>query len=139
LEGKIPMIYACSPELKPLAKRWKQQFNNNSKIPAFWNSIDEIPENEVEGLQNAVLNLNFIPIILNDFAISEKYRTMVSNFKTYLGKLDVDYIDFFVEGESILEKIFSLIYLGDMLTFYLGILNEQNSGKSLYQEYMNEK
>jgi len=139
LQGKIPVIYACSPQLKPLAKRWKQQFNSNSKIPAYWNGIPDIINNEVEGWQSCDLIQNFIPIILNDFTMDEKYRSAVSDFKVYLNKLNVEYLDFFVEGESTIEKIFSLIYLGDMLTFYLGILTEKNPGKNYYQEYMNDK
>lgn len=139
LQSKIPLIYASSPELKPLAKRWKQQFNNNSKIPAFWHSLPEIFENEVEGWQNVALNLNFMPIILNDFTMKEKYRTNISEFKAYLNTKEIEFMEFFVEGETPIEKLFSLIYLGDMMTFYLGILQEQNPGKSCYNEIKNKK
>lgn len=139
LQGKIPMIYACSPELKPLAKRWKQQFNNNSKIPAFGNGLPDIISNEVEGWDCSDLNQNFIPIIINDFTMDAKYRGAVTEFKSYLNKKEIEFMEFFVEGESTIEKIFSLIYLGDMLTFYLGILNGKNPGSNCFAEYMKEK
>ncbi|MCD6270779.1 SIS domain-containing protein, partial [bacterium] len=36
LKGRVPVIYA-SNRLKYLARIWKIKFNENTKIPAFWN------------------------------------------------------------------------------------------------------
>ena len=38
----------------------------------------------------------------------------------------IEYLDFFVEGSSDVEKIFSLIYLGDMISYYLAVLNGED-------------
>jgi len=41
-----------------------------------------------------------------------------------IGKLGVDIIDIFSHGDFTLGRIFSLIQLGDFVSFYLAVLNQ---------------
>jgi glucose/mannose-6-phosphate isomerase len=47
--GRIPIVYAASPAAEPAARRWKSQFNENSKTMAAWNVFPEAAHNEVVG------------------------------------------------------------------------------------------
>ena len=115
--GRTPIIYSTSPELFPAAYRLKCQFNEMADYPAFASSLPEAFHNEVQSFDNKMFKNNFIPIILSDFskrAIKER-KKLIKSF----GKME--YLEFYAEGKTLIEKIFSLIYLGDMISYYLAI------------------
>jgi glucose/mannose-6-phosphate isomerase len=49
LAGRIPAVYAASPGLEAVARRWKCQFNENSKTLATWSAFPELNHNETVG------------------------------------------------------------------------------------------
>jgi len=124
--GKIPIIYSTNPTLNPIAYRWKCQINENAKQPAFFNTFSEMNHNEIEGWEADNHNYKFIPIFINKFKDDSYYQKRVLAVKKLLDQKQVKYLDFFVEGETIIEECFSLIYLGDMISFYLAILYQTN-------------
>jgi glucose/mannose-6-phosphate isomerase len=124
IKGKIPIIYTSNPHLDPLGYRWKCQINENAKYPAFNNTFPEMNHNEIEGWEKADLTDDFIPVFLRDLNDRSVYKKRMNVFKKILGESKVEYLDFIVEGDSDVEKIFSLIYLGDMISYYLAILNK---------------
>lgn len=67
LAGKVPIIYGWRGFAAPVAARWKAQFNENAKVPAFANELPEMNHNEImgwEGLGEAVKD--FAVILLRD-------------------------------------------------------------------------
>jgi glucose/mannose-6-phosphate isomerase len=80
--------------------------------------------NEIEAWENKAFNKQFIPIFLSNLEESSDYSKRVRFFKELLMEEGVDYLDFYSEGESYIEKAFSLIYLGDMISYYLALLQE---------------
>src|SRR3989338_7326935 len=80
IQNKIPVIYA--PEnLKYTAHFWKINFNETSKIPAFWNYLPEMNHNEINGWVNAakIAKNKFIVLMLND---SESDPRILKRIKT---------------------------------------------------------
>ncbi len=69
LVKKVPVIYS-SNTLKELARIWKIKFNENSKIPAFYNFFPELNHNEMVGYTNLkkMGAKNFYTLILQDNA-----------------------------------------------------------------------
>lgn len=122
IQGKIPIIYSSEPQLLPLAYRWKCQINENAKYPAFCHTFPEMNHNEIEGWESDDINKNLLPIILGSMQEKEQLQKRKSVMKKLFGKQNMEYLEFFVEGDSLIEKIFSLIYLGDMISYYLAIL-----------------
>ncbi|KQC03663.1 MAG: hypothetical protein APR54_09265 [Candidatus Cloacimonas sp. SDB] len=122
IRGKIPLIYPASPDLIPLAYRWKCQINENAKYPAFFHTFPEMNHNEIEGWEHNGLNNNFIPVFLKRMQEKNEYDKRLSAFKKILNQINIDYLEFYLEGQDLLEQIFSLIYLGDMISYYLAIL-----------------
>jgi glucose/mannose-6-phosphate isomerase len=43
-----------------------------------------------------------------------------------------------VEGETVIEQVFSLIYLGDMISYYLAILQNVDPTSIDYIDYLKE-
>ncbi|MCK4635479.1 MAG: bifunctional phosphoglucose/phosphomannose isomerase [Candidatus Moranbacteria bacterium] len=118
LVGKTPIIYTTT-KFKPLAMIWKIKINENSKTPAFYHYFPELNHNEMVGFTNPQAKFFFImlrdmeahPQILKRFEITSelmKKRGMESEI-----------ID--IEGKSLLEKMWSALYLGDWVSYYLAL------------------
>ncbi len=137
LVNKIPIIYAGEPLYSPLAYRWKCQINENAKYPSFHNTFPEMNHNEIEGWE--AKNKEMIPIFLAPFAQQEKYSKRVIAFKKLLIQHNFTYLDFLGEGDSTIEQLFSLVYLGDMISFYLAILLNVNPTTISYIDFLKKE
>jgi glucose/mannose-6-phosphate isomerase len=122
LVGRIPVIYSAAPLLEPVAQRWKDQFNENAKTFAVWNTFPELNHNETVGwgLDAPLAGLIHV-IILNDRTQPVRLSQGVAITKEIAfhraGGLD----EFTSEGEHKLTRLLSLILLGDLVSWNLAI------------------
>lgn len=118
LKGKTPVIYAAE-RLKSLAMIWKIKFNENSKIPAFYNYFPELNHNEIVGFDKSKKNIHLI--ILRDPADHPRIlkRMKLIAYLIRKRKMGIDIID--IKGQDILYKIFSSILLADWASYYLAL------------------
>lgn len=118
LKGKFPIIYA-SDRLKSLARIWKIKFNENSKIPAFYNYFPELNHNEMVGYTK--IKNNFHVIILRDPADFSRIRKRMALTAKIIKRkgVPVSFID--VTGKDILYKIFSNVLLAEWVSYYLAL------------------
>lgn len=118
LNQKIPVIYA-SQDNQALAKLWKISFNENTKIPAFYNVFPELNHNEMVGWTR---NLGpFSLIFLQDKNDLPRVKKRLDITAELLKKqnLPVDFIE--VIGETPLEKIFWALIFGNWLSYHLAL------------------
>ncbi len=115
LVGKIPLIYA-SCQRKALARIWKIKFNENSKVPAFYNYFPELDHNELSSFESGE---NFRVILLRDPKENPKILKRMDLTAEIIRKngTAVDVVN--AEGEEILLKTFSTLLLGDWVSYYL--------------------
>jgi glucose/mannose-6-phosphate isomerase len=132
LVGKIPLIYS-SNRLKTIARIWKIKFNENSKIPAFWNYFPELNHNEMVGfekvksqkskvkitIQNSKFNFYFI--ILKDQSDHPKIKRRMDLTAKILKKRGLKGEIINIQGKDFLEKVFSAIILSDWASYYLAL------------------
>ena len=115
------MIWGSEGLMEPVALRWKNQMNENAKVPAFWSVLPELDHNEVEG---------WTPDTAKEFAVvalrhgGERPRVaerfaLTSDLASAAG-LDVRHVR--AEGGGPMERLFSAILLGDFVSTYVGIL-----------------
>lgn len=139
IQGKIPIIYSSNPQLAPLAYRWKCQFNENAKYPAFQHTFPEMNHNEIEGWEAVKYKDIFIPIILTKFNEEPQYKNRIKAFKRILKNSNIKYLEFFAEGDRFIEEIFSLIYLGDMISYYLAVLENVDPTKIDFIDFLKKE
>lgn len=124
----IPLIYTGVDFLYGVPVRWRNQFNENSKAPAFSNILPELNHNEImawEGVPE--LNEYFRVIFLRDIIEeSPTLRKRISITKEILKQKKVMFGEIYSEGNSRLARLFSLIYTGDWASYYLAMLNERD-------------
>lgn len=118
LQYKIPIIYS-SNRLDSIAKRWKEQFNENSKIHAFTNVFPEVDHNEIMGYRN--VKGDFFILIIKDENDNFNIKERMDVTKSIISE-SVSVREIVVKGDCLLTKIFSAIYLGDLVSYYLALL-----------------
>jgi glucose/mannose-6-phosphate isomerase len=120
----IPLIYTTYDYLEGVGIRWKTQINENSKSPVYYGFFPELDHNEIMGWEGAgELVGKFSLILLRDKGESERMTKRI-DFTSSLIKGKADKIlEVYSRGEKLLSRILSLVYIGDYVSFYLGILN----------------
>jgi glucose/mannose-6-phosphate isomerase len=121
LKGKIPLIYS-SERLYAIAYKWKINFNENAKMHAFVNFFPELNHNEMVGYTK--LNGDYYVLIIKDEydLPGIKKRMKITKELIHLKKCPV--LDLELKGSSDLIKIFSTIYLGDWVSYFVALNNE---------------
>jgi len=123
IHNKFTVIYASSVNFDVCATRFKGQLNENSKALALSHVFPEMNHNEIVGWQNpGRLFKNFVVVMLRDKNVHPRVTKRMDITRDILKKEGVDIIEIWSEGEGLLSRIFSLIYIGDFISFYLAIL-----------------
>ena len=119
LREKIPLIYS-SELLMPAAYRFKTQINENAKLPAFFNLFSEMNHNEINAFGG--MDRKFTAILIKDAHDNARIKKRMKICQELMEeRVDVEVIN--VQGEHLLSRLFSTIYLGDFTSYYLAILN----------------
>ena len=123
LKDSIPIIYA-SDKYSGVAQRMKTQFNENSKVPAKYDIFPELDHNEIVGYQNENLNKNSYVILLRDKEETEEIRARIEITKDIIKDRVKGIHEIWTEGKSKLSKMMFLIFIGDVLSYELAVLND---------------
>jgi glucose/mannose-6-phosphate isomerase len=124
LHGKIVIIYAGPDYLDAVAMRIKGQINENAKQPAFCNIFPEFNHNELVGWElGPDISEKFAFLILRDRADNPRIAKRMDIVKNILTGKGVDVTELWTNGERLLERMFSLIQLGDFMSYYMALLN----------------
>jgi glucose/mannose-6-phosphate isomerase len=117
--GRIPVVYGGRTSTAP-ARRWRAQFNENSKLPAFYGDLPEAHHNEVVGWHHAHEDL--LGIVLET---KEEHERMARRFAVtaeVMAAAGFDGLRVESRGESALAQVMSLVLLGDLASVYLAVL-----------------
>jgi glucose/mannose-6-phosphate isomerase len=123
LKDSIPVIYG-SDIFASVAKRIKTQFNENSKNPAKYDVFPELDHNELVGYENNELNKNSVIIFLRDKDEPNRTKTRIEVTRGMIENKVKKIIELWSRGKSKLAKMMSLLFLGDVLSYELAVLNK---------------
>lgn len=122
LRGFIPIIYGAQGLTAAVALRWKAQFNENAKIPAFSYSFPEMNHNEIMGWEGVKQEDNtFVIVILRDGAESPRIGARFEITKSLI-KDKAPIYEAWSRGNSPLGRAMHLNYFGDWVTVYSALL-----------------
>lgn len=123
LKGRIPLIYGTEGFRGVVASRWKGQINENSKHLAFWNAFSELNHNETVGWEHPELTEKIHLILLKDnedVRMRKRMEVTSDIIRPHVhGITEVR-----SRGKSDIARMFSLIYFGDFVSWYLAMLNQ---------------
>ena len=122
LEGHLPVVYGAGI-LTEVARRWKTQFNENSKLWCFWEELPEANHNAIVGygLPREMAARAFV-IFLRGPALHPRIRVRYEATRQVLAKAGVASETVDAEGKSLLAHMMSTIFFGDYVSLYLAIL-----------------
>ncbi|HOD96898.1 MAG TPA: bifunctional phosphoglucose/phosphomannose isomerase [Candidatus Paceibacterota bacterium] len=118
----IPIIYASTAN-EALAYHWKISFNENTKIPAFYNVFPELNHNELSCFDlhssTKILSEKFSIVLLEDKKDEPRIQKRVAVLKKILrtNNFNIQEIKLLNHSES--EKIFSSVLLANWSSYYL--------------------
>ena len=119
IDGRIPVVYG-GPTTAAAARRWRAQFNENSKLPAFYGDLPEAHHNEVVGWYHAGDALSGIVLETNDE--HERMRRRFDVTAEVMRAAGVEALRVTGRGRSATAKVMSLVLLGDLVSVYLAAL-----------------
>lgn len=123
LVNKFTVIYSSSIHFDVAATRLRGQLAENSKALASSHMFPEMNHNEIVGWQNPKkLFKDSVVLLLRDEGVHSRVAKRIEITKEILKKEDVTVIEIWSRGEDLLSRIFSLIYIGDFISYYLALL-----------------
>jgi glucose/mannose-6-phosphate isomerase len=123
LYGRLPVIYGVNGYLSTVVYRWKCQINENAKCPCFVAEFPELNHNEIVGWQNlADVFQNFALVVFKDNSYTGRIRTRISTTVELVRDCFDALIEVEIEGNSLLARALSAIYLGGISSVYLALL-----------------
>lgn len=123
LFNKFAIIYSSSIYFDVAVTRLRGQLNENSKSLASTHVFPEMNHNEIVGWQNPKkLFKNFVVLMLRDKNIHPRLTTRMDITGDILKEEGVRVFEIWSRGQTLLSRIFSLIYIGDFISFYLAIV-----------------
>jgi len=122
LAGSMPVVYGFR-QYGAIARRWKTQFNENSKVPSTCDVFPELNHNEVVGWEAPeALTKKFSVILLRDLDEPPEIRHRIEATKSLALHKAWEVLEIYARGDGKLARMFSLLHMGDLTSIYLAIL-----------------
>jgi glucose/mannose-6-phosphate isomerase len=121
LYGTVPQI-AGAGVTASIAYRWKTQINENAKTPCFAHELPELDHNEIAGWQGASELGRFSAVFLDDSDLHPRIRQRIELTRGLIAAEAAETYRIDSVGESRIERLLSLVLLGDLVSVYLAVL-----------------
>jgi len=124
LRGRVAVIYGAEM-FSEVARRWKGEFNENSKAWAFFENFPELNHNAAVGYEFPVeVKDRIFVLMLRSPLFSPRNRLRYEVTAKLLARSGIPHEYIEARGRSALAQVLSLVLLGDYASFYLSMLNE---------------
>lgn len=118
----VPVVYGFG-FYRSVAQRFKQQFNENSKILAKWEFFSELDHNEIVGWEKSgELGKCFSVIFIRDRNEPLEIHSRIETTKNLMQPAGLKMFEVYSQGNTPLAKMLSTICIGDFTSVYLAIL-----------------
>ena len=139
LHGRLPVVYAAG-FMGGVARRWKTQLNENSKVWAFSEEIPELGHNAVEGyaLPQQVKEQAFV-VLLHSYLLHQRISLRYQVSEEMLAQNGIPYRQLDGTGDTPLAHLLSTVMLGDYVSYYLAMLNQVDPAPMPAIDHMKER
>jgi len=120
IKGRSINVYGPA-DFEAVVQRAKNQFNENSKLPATWAVFPELNHNEIVGYEDNDLNKEAYVVILRDSEEDESMETRIETTKEIIRSKVKGVVEIHSDGKSKLARTISLLYYVDLLSYYLAV------------------
>jgi glucose/mannose-6-phosphate isomerase len=127
LLGTTPVI-AGAGLTTPIAYRWKTQINENAKQPCFTHELPELDHNEIAGWEGAHEVGRFSAVFLDDSDAHPRVKARMDLTERLIAGNAVASFRLETRGQTTIERVISLVLLGDLVSIYLATLRGVDPG-----------
>jgi glucose/mannose-6-phosphate isomerase len=127
LLGTTPVI-AGAGLTTPIAYRWKTQINENAKQPAFYGELPELDHNELVGWEGAPSLGRFSAVFLDDSDAHPRVKQRMELTAQMIAGEAAASFRLETRGQTAIERVVSLVLLGDLVSIYLAALRGVDPG-----------
>jgi glucose/mannose-6-phosphate isomerase len=127
LQGTIPIVHGSGPTAA-VARRWKTQLNENAKLPAFFSELPEANHNEICFWDRSSSNGRFSAVFLEDPDQHPRIQRRIDLTAAEVERAGARAVRVPARGETRLERVLSLVMLGDLLSVRLAELDGADPG-----------
>ncbi len=127
LHGTTPLIVGAGLTT-PIAYRWKTQINENAKQLCFWNELPELDHNEIAGWEGARELGRFSAVFLDDSDAHPRVKERMALTERLLAGSAAASYRLETRGQTAIERVISLVLLGDLVSIYLAALRGVDPG-----------
>jgi glucose/mannose-6-phosphate isomerase len=121
IAGSVPIV-AGAGLTSPIAYRWKTQINENAKSPAFAHELPELDHNEIVGWEGVGDLGPFSMVLLDDADLHPRVRHRIELTQWLVEPNAQRTFRLETRGRNAVERVFSLVLLGDLVSVYLAVL-----------------
>jgi glucose/mannose-6-phosphate isomerase len=121
LVGTIPVMYGASATIAP-ARRWSSQLNENAGVAAFWTELPEANHNQICGWERGRTLAPLAGVFLADPDQHPRVKRRIALMAEEVERTGAPTIRVDARGESRLERVLSLVLLGDIVSVYMAVL-----------------
>jgi glucose/mannose-6-phosphate isomerase len=118
LDGSAPIVVYGADLTSPVARRWKTQLNENSKLPAFYAELPEADHNEVCGWTGEA-STRMAAIFLEDCDQHPRERRRFELTAEIVGDGAATVVRLETEGKTRVERLLWATLLGDLVSLEL--------------------
>jgi glucose/mannose-6-phosphate isomerase len=117
---RVPVVWGAEGIASVAAARWKTQFNENAKVPAFAAALPELDHNEVVGWSRG-RGEGFAVIALRHAGEHGDVATRFPLSEEIAWRSGAEVHEVEARGRSDLARLLTLVQVGDLVSTYLGL------------------
>jgi glucose/mannose-6-phosphate isomerase len=117
IAGAIPIVYGADLTA-PVAYRWKTQFNENAKLPAFAGELPEVDHNEIVGWESAA-EWPFVAVFLTDRDQHPRVRQRFDLTARIIEPWASALVEVETEPGTRTERLLAAVLLGDLVSLHV--------------------
>jgi len=127
LRGRIGVVYSSTERFDAVNTRWRGQVAENGKSLLWGHVLPEMNHNELVGWKVLKEQMREMQVlILRDKGDHKRIKMRMDITKVILSNYTSRLTEVWSEGTSLLARMFSLVYLGDWVSYYTAILHEED-------------
>jgi len=127
LQGSVPVVYGAGPTAS-VARRWKTQINENAKAAAFHSELPEADHNEICGWERGRAAAPLSAVFLEDPDQHPRIQRRIELTAALVERAGAPALRATARGDSRLERVLSLVLLGDLVSVHLAALDGVDPG-----------
>jgi len=139
LYGRIPVVFGAGA-MGVMARRVKDQWNENAKNWAHYDVMSELNHNAVVGFPHPPIARDAQTVLLlRSRRDNPRHQVRFEVTKELLDRAQIPHKDLQFDGDSLLSEILQMTYFTDYVSFYVALLNGADPSPVASIDYLKDR